>query len=137
MSNSNEYISFDMNQECFRNISNQITFCNPDNPNEKLVFSSVDELLDFNRNIWKLKKQTEWQPIETAPKIPSELDEYGYMMEQFYPILLCIKGKNYAEIGGWISSKQKFYTLDSGFANFTHWQPLPKPPTYENQQSNS
>ena len=71
----------------------------------------------------------DWLPIETAPKIPSELDEYGNMMEQPYPILLCIAGKKYAEIGGYVSSQKKFWTPDNGFANFTHWQPLPKPPT--------
>jgi len=68
----------------------------------------------------------EWLPIETAPKIPSEvITEIG---ERLTPLLLCISGKNYPEIGGYVSSIGKFWTPDSGFANFTHWQPLPKPP---------
>ena len=75
-----------------------------------------------------MSNNNEWYPIETAPKIPSELDEYGNMMERTYPILLCIAGKEYAEIGGWVSSQQKFWTPDNGFANFTHWMPLTKPP---------
>ena len=72
--------------------------------------------------------KNEWQPIETAPKIPSEMDESG-MQERHTPMLLCIAGNEMAEIGGWVSSRQKFYTHANGFANFTHWMPLPKPPT--------
>lgn len=73
------------------------------------------------------KLESKWQPIETAPKTPSEV-VIG-VGEINTTIILCIAGKDYAEIGGYISSQQRFWTPDNGFANFTHWMPLPKPPT--------
>jgi len=78
--------------------------------------------------IKELKQSQQWQPIETAPKIPSDIDvENG--LEAPVLFLLYIEGKKYPAIGGYISSVGKFWTSSDGFENFTHWMPLPKPPT--------
>ena len=70
----------------------------------------------------------DWMPIETAPKLPTVKSEQGW--EKYYPILLYKMGDEYAEIGGYIESKKMFYTHTHGCSDsFTHWMPLPKPPS--------
>lgn len=67
----------------------------------------------------------EWQPIATAAKPETKKHEKG---EIFEPILLCVAGEEHTLIGGYITSKDAFWTPQRKFAPYTHWMPLPKPP---------
>jgi len=74
------------------------------------------------------EENNNWMPIETAPKIPSVIDENG--IEEPYAILLYSKGRKNPAIGGWLSSFNKYWTLNYGYEEkYTHWMPLPKLPT--------
>ena len=88
--------------------------------------------INLIKNLFAKKQQvaatshdTKWQPIETAPKTPTRSHDKG---EVFDPILLCIEGSDSALIGGYITSKDAFWTPQKKFATYTHWMPLPKPP---------
>ena len=66
-----------------------------------------------------------WQPIATAPKVQTVKKEKG---EAFEPMLLCVEGNESTVIGGYITSKDAFWSPQLKFAPYTHWMPLPKPP---------
>ena len=64
--------------------------------------------------IHELEAQTQWQPIETAPKDGTQ----------------CLLSNDvYKEIAGW-DELNNSWICTAGFIEFipTHWMPLPKPP---------
>lgn len=78
-----------------------------------------------NLLVKKVQADPSWSPIETAPKTPTKPHDKG---EVFQPILLCVAGEEHTLIGGYISSKDAFWTPQKKFAPYTHWMPLPTPP---------
>lgn len=82
----------------------------------KNVRSERDELKE---KVKELESKTEWRPIETAPKKESKADIAHILVfrgdEGFEEKFVTIEN----------TSNSRFYE-DNGF---THWMPLPKPPT--------
>ena len=74
--------------------------------------------------------QSDWQPIETAPRDGDT-------------VLLCVQG--HVTVGGWLDRAAQdieeyepgawegWWTLDADEGEPTHWMPLPSPPESEGE----
>lgn len=96
-------------------------------------------LTDLRKEFAELKKQNQWQPIETAPKDGTEVFVYDAADKKIY------RAKWYLdeEVQEWDAEDLEagFYELNKCFENYddyfmalgnpTHWMPLPKAPEVE------
>jgi len=82
----------------------------------------------------KALEAQQWKPIESAPKDGSKilLASLGYAMNWDEGCVLEDKALSvgWASSGFWSKQFNKFWdgSEPCGFANLTHWQPLPTPP---------
>lgn len=96
----------------------------PHHLTQGMVSISADKLRRAADEIKRLRKLTEWQPIETAPKDGTEiLGGWSYM----YP------GDKApttgVEIIHWNNKAWQDWEGSSHPELYKHWQPLPTPPT--------
>jgi hypothetical protein len=87
-----------------------------------------DGMWMFCEDYEKLKKQLEWQPIETAPKDGT----YLLLNTRYSEIVIGWFGKdlNIENYNGWLYGDGDGYSTGYYYnpINPTHWMPLPKPP---------
>ena len=67
---------------------------------------------------------SDWQPIETAPKDETRILLHGLVVRPSVDA-----GKHSTVIGYWTDFNTGGWVWYGAVMEFTHWQPLPEPPT--------
>lgn len=80
-----------------------------------------NELKQALTALTELRKEMEWQPIETAPKDGTNVDLYGTYKGYKYRITDC----RFIPLEGYWFAVNSM--MGNGFVP-THWHPLPQPP---------
>ena len=91
-----------------------------------LDYGEVKDPLEIADEIARLRKLTEWQPIETAPKDGTT----DVVLYWGYPCPHSGEKTEGFEVGYWDSDWKMWNTIsgDTPDAIITHWMPLPAPP---------